>query len=182
MLVSPSSSTPLLSKVLPVLLSSNNGTLNVTSKVSIGDLSRHSQQPLSPASRCNLMPPIQSHTALVRSAEFERETGLVLWNPKPLRPKPRRKQSAGLGSGLKKRCVFRWLPPFCKKEEMQDAPLQEPAAASTEATNAFRRICRVCIQKRHSIPRSNHGLPASILKPPTSSRRPQAAGCCGATV
>ncbi len=50
-------------------------------------------------------------------------------------------------------------------------PMQEPAAASTEATNAFRRICRVCIQKRHSIPRSNHGLPASILKPPTSSRR-----------
>ena len=176
MLVSPSSSTPLLSKVLPVLLSSNNGTLNVTSKVSIGDF--ESTQPTAPfpASRCNLMPPIQSHTALVRSAEFERETGLVLWNPKPLRPKPRRKQSAGLGSGLKKRCVFRWLP-SCKKEDAGCARCRSRLQLQPKPRTPFAEF--VACASRNGI-RYRAAITACQL--PSSSRRPQAAGCCGATV
>ncbi len=126
------------------------------------------------------MPRIQSHSTGA-SAEFERETGLVLWNPKPLRPKPRRKQSAGLVSGLKKRCVFRWWPYWnerrCSMRRCRSR-LQLQPKPRTPLANFVACASRSGIRYR-----DNHGLLASIIRPPsavvlqcdrtTPSERPQ---------
>ncbi len=111
------------------------------------------------------MPHIQSHSTGA-SAEFERETARVLWNPKPLGPRPGRKQSAGLGSGLKKRCGYRWLP-YCNEG---DAGCADAGAGCSfnRSHERLRKYCRVCIQKWHSMPGNNHRWPASILKPPSA--------------